>query len=81
MLLFYLVYAVFLLLLCPRMVSGTGCTGFLLYFVVSIAVPFLGCIAWAYLFAPNNRSQAFRVAFASHILFASLILIYFLSLA
>ena len=66
MLLFYLVYAVFLLLLSPRMVSGTGCTGF---------------IAWAYLFAPNNRSQAFRVAFASHILFASLILIYFLSLA
>ena len=74
MLLFYGLYAVLLLILAPFLTVGRGFIGFLYFFFVSLAIPFIAPLLWAYLWAPGNTASNIRIVIVFHLLAASLAL-------
>ncbi|WP_028897804.1 hypothetical protein [Prevotella sp. HUN102] len=77
--LFYILYAVLLIVLAPFLTIGIGCMGFLFFFALSMGIPVIGPVLWAWLWSPGNKTQNVRLTIALHILVACLILIWLLS--
>jgi|GEM_PF-5227810 len=61
MLLFYITYAILLLILTPFIATGKGLAGFIFYFILSMSLPVVGPMIWAWLWSPGDRAQNLRI--------------------
>ncbi len=82
MLLFYIIYAVLTLILAPFLTAEKGFAGFVVFFLLSMALPVVAPMLWAWLLTPGKEAAGnVRLALALHVLVACLVLIWFLSAA
>ena len=81
MLLFYIIYAILLLVIAPFIATGRGLAGFLFYFLLSMSIPAIGPILWAWLWSQGDRAQNLRLTIMLHVAAACIAMIWFLSAA
>lgn len=73
---FYLIYAVTLLVLAPFTAVGKGWGGFIFFFLFSMALPVVGPLLWAWLWAPGDTAANLRYTIAIHILAVCLVMVW-----
>lgn len=81
MLLFYFIYAILLLVLAPFVATGRGIAGFLFFLLLSMAIPFVGPILWAWLWSQGDRAQNLRLTIMLHVAAACIVILWILSKA
>ncbi|MDT3387065.1 MAG: ubiquinol cytochrome C oxidoreductase [Bacteroidota bacterium] len=81
MLLFYIVYAILLLILAPFLTAGKGIGGFTLFFLASMAMPVVLPILWAWLWSTGNIANNIRITIGVHLFAACIALIWLLTAA
>ena len=81
MLLFYITYAILLLILTPFIATGKGLAGFIFYFLLSMSLPVVGPMIWAWLWSPGDRAQNLRITIMLHVAAACIVMVWLLSAA
>ena len=76
--LFYFIYFFVVLVQAPFIAWGRGCSGYLLFMVCSMLLPFVGPLLWAWLVTPCSGPQAVEFSVAVHVLAACIAIIAFL---
>ena len=61
---FYLIYAVTLLVLAPFTAAGKGWGGFIFFFLFSMALPVVGPLLWAWLWARGKSPLHHRHSYS-----------------
>ena len=64
--LFYFIYFFVALIQAPFIAWGRGCTGYLLFMVISMLCPVVGPLMWAWLVTPCPGPEAVQFSVAVH---------------